>query len=115
MAIDLSSQMSAVIDLMGQSLTLKRKSSTINKFGDSTNTYTTEIIYAGVNDFNDEEEWTKYGIFVPGDKLFFIKSIVTKPSEGDEIIYRGETYEIKKIRFPDSGYISHYECGAKRI
>lgn len=115
MAVDFSTNMAYVIEMMGQNVTLKRKTSTINKYGDSTNIYTTSTITAGVNDFNDEEEWTKYGIFVPGDKLFFIKSSVTKPSEGDEIVYRNDTYEIKKIRSPDSGHISHYECGAKKI
>lgn len=115
MAIDFSDSMGAVINIMGSSMTLKRKTSSTNKYGDDSPTYASETITAGVNDINDEEDWSKYGIFVPGDKIFFIKSSVTKPSEGDEIIYLGDTYEIKKIQAPDSGFVSHYECGSKRI
>lgn len=114
-AINLSTNMAYVINMFGSSMTLKRKTSTINKYGDETATYTTETITAGVNDINDESGWDKYGIFNPGDKIFFIKSTVTKPSEGDEIVYNGSTYEIKKVQAPDSGTVSHYECGAKSI
>lgn len=115
MGIDLSTNMSYVINMFGLSVTLKRKTSSINKYGDNSPTYISETITVGVNDFQDEETWDKYGIFVPGDRIFFIKSSVTIPNVGDEIVYRSETYEIKGIRTPDSGSISHYECAAKKI
>lgn len=115
MAINLSGIANSIINLYGSSMTLKRATSTFNKYGDDSTTYKSETIVAGVNDLTGEEEWNKYGEFVPGDKLFFIKISVTQPNNGDIIVYNGENYELARIVRHDSGQGTHYECYGKRI
>ena len=115
MAVDFSTNMGYVIEMFGVSATLKRKTQALSKYGDDSPTYVSETITLGVNGDSDEGEWNREGVFYPKGKLFFIKSSVTAPSEGDEIVYRGDTYEIKKISSPDSGFISHYECISQLI
>lgn len=115
MGVDFSTNMAYIIDMFGSSATLKRKTSNVNKYGDDAPTYKSETITVGVNDFQDEESFEKYGVHIQGDRLFFIKASVTTPNEGDEIIYRSDTYEITGIRSPDSGELSHHECVAKIV
>jgi hypothetical protein len=116
MAIDLSTNANQIITLFGSSATLKRKTDSVDKYGDNSPTYTSETITVGINDVDtNDKDWTKYGVLITADKLFFIKSSVTAPNEGDQIVYRSATYEIVRIRTVDSGYISHYECWANIV
>ncbi len=115
MAIDFSKNMGYIIEMFGVSVTLRRRTKSINKYGDDDGTYIDETIKVGVNDIAGESDWSRYGILIPGDKIFFIKSSVDEPSVEDEIIYRTNTYKIVKIQSPDSGYISHYECWCKKV
>lgn len=108
---------SSIIDLwsVNATVTLKRTTSVMNEYGDNVDSYTTENIVVGVNEMTGEEDWNKYGNFIPGDKLFFIKSSVTAPVNGDIIIYNSNNYKINKINEHNTGSISHYECYTSRV
>lgn len=105
-----------VIESLGCTVTLKIKTSSFSKYGDeSANTSSISII-AGVNDINGEEDWNREGVFVPGDKLFFIKSSVSGITEGNLITYRSNDYEIAQIISPDiSDNLQFYEVRAHKI
>ena len=113
----MSRAMGSVIDLfsVNTTITLKTVTETADKHGDISKTTTSDTIIVTVNEITGEEDWNKYGVFVPGDKLFFIKSSVTTPVNGDEITYRGVDYKIIKVNTHDTGAISHYECYTKRV
>ena len=113
----MSKIMGSVIDLfsVNATVTIKTVTETADKFGDLSKTTTSEEITVAVNEITGEEDWNKYGVFVPGDKLFFIKSSVTAPTNGDKITYRGVDYKIMRVNKHDTGDISHYECYTKRV
>ena len=117
MGINMSDMFGSVVDLfsVNDTVTLKRITQVIDKYGDDTPTYSSEEdILVAVNDITGEEQWNKNGLFVPGDKLFFIKSTVDIPSNGDVITYRLNDYKIVRVNSPDMGEITHYECYCKR-
>lgn len=117
MGLDMSQAIGSVIDLfsVNTTVTLTRVTDTADKFGDLSSTTTSETIIAAVNEITGEEDWNKYGVFVPGDKLFFIKSSVTVPANGDKITYRSIVYKIMRVNSHDTGSVSHYECYTKRV
>lgn len=117
MGLNMSQAMGSVIDLfsVNTTVTLIRVTDTADKFGDLSSSTTSETITASVNEITGEEDWNKYGVFVPGDKLFFIKSSVTAPTNGDKITYRGTNYKIMRVNSHDTGAISHYECYTKKV
>lgn len=117
MTFDMSAISSSVIDIfsVNATVTLTRVTETADKYGDVSTSTTTENITVAVNEINGEEDWNKYGVFVKGDKLFFIKSSVTAPTNHDTITYRGVVYKILRVHTHDTGEISHYECYTKRL
>lgn len=117
MGLDMSQAMSSVIDTfsVNATITLTTVTETADKYGDNSESTTSKTITATVNEITGEEDWNKYGVFVPGDKLFFIKSSVTVPVNNDKITYRSITYKIVKVNTHDTGEISHYECYTKRV
>lgn len=116
MGINLSGVFSQVIDTFSVNSTvyLKRVTQSINKYGDDDPTYTSEQITVSVNDMTAEEQLEKFGTFVDNSKLFFIKSTVTQPNNGDLITYNSNDYEIVRVLAPSMGEITHYECLAKK-
>lgn len=117
MGLNMSQAMSSVIDTfsVNTTITLKRNTETADKYGDLSLSTTSETITTTVNEITGEEDWNKYGNFIPGDKIFFIKSSVTVPTNGDYITYRSTDYEIMRVNIHDTGAISHYECYAKKV
>ena len=117
MGINMSAVIGSVIDTfsINTTVTLKRNTITADEYGDPSISTSSETIVACVNEATGEEDWNDSGVFVPGDKLFFIKSSVTVPSNGDYITYRGTDYKIMRVNIHDTGAISHYECFTKRV
>ena len=105
-----------VIDSLGSTVTLKIKTSSNSKYGDESYSSTSVSIIVGVNDINGEENWNREGVFIPGDKLFFIKSSVSDITEGNLITYRSNNYEIAQVISPDiSGNLQFYEVRAHKV
>lgn len=117
MGLDVSDTMSSIIDLfsINTTVTLTRVSETADKYGDVSTSETPETITASVNEITGEEDWNKYGVFVKGDKLFFIKSSVTAPTNHDTITYNSNEYKILRVHTHNTGVVSHYECYTKRV
>lgn len=95
------------IDRYGTSVTLSSNTNTYSDWGDKTVSTSVTTITVVHNDITGAEEFNREGIYRPGDKVFFCKSTDTV-NEGDYIIFRSNTYEIKQV-------ITHYIQATQQV
>lgn len=90
----------SAIDRFGENVTIRVVSGTISEWGDSYNESTSDsVVIAVINDISGDEDFNKDGKYVPGDKIFYLKSSVSV-DVGNRIISGGETFEVKSVIKP---------------
>lgn len=86
------------INEVGESVTIRVVSKTIDDWGDATKTTSdTSGVKAIAKVISESDDIVKEGIFQSGDIFFYFKGNASNISRGNRIIWNSKTYEIKEV------------------
>lgn len=92
-----------VDQLLSQTITLKRKTNTVNAIGEQVPTWATNTTLKGcIRVMTASEQFRREKLPLNVTHVMFFKS--TAPNADDRVYYGSETYLIKSIERKDSGY-----------
>lgn len=111
------SDINAIIEDIGEDVTLRKISkSDPNKWGDSTESAIIKTVKGHFQILSNEDDEVREGSFKTGDLQAFFKPTETNINRGNQIVYKGQDYEIVEvINEPDIAGESHIMAIAKVI